>query len=140
MTIPVKHEGELWIPAPPEVSIRSIDLKDSTFNRLRADVKLEIDSASSVALLLDQLDYALSLGGREIASASVEGDREIPADGSVTLDLPIDVNPLSLGTAAATAFSKGVVDLRLQGGLGLKTPLAPWSWPVDVSSRAPVTR
>lgn len=137
--VPVKREGDLWIPKPPSLSVRSVGLSELSLSRVRAELKLSVQSDNAVALPLRQLDYGLQLAGISVATGALSPGSELPANGTSQLVLPLDVNPLQTGRALFTALSSGQVDYALKGGLEVETPFGPWSVPVEASGRAPLS-
>jgi len=136
--IPVRHEGELWVPEPPAVRVDRIDLDELSSTRVRANVVLAIESDNQVALPIRRLDYGLQLAGVPVAAAAAEPGVQLSARGATELTIPIETSPIGAGRALFRALSSGQVDYALEGGLELGTPFGPWSVPVRLSGRAPL--
>jgi LEA14-like dessication related protein len=136
--IPLRHSGELWIPAPPSVSVQRVGITEASVTRIRAEVVLDLASENSVSLPLNRFDYGLRLAGAEIARSRVAAGTELPATGRQQITIPVDTNPLQAGAALVQAIAAGRVDYAVEGDLELDTPLGPWALPVRASGTAPL--
>ena len=136
--VPLRHAGDLWVPALPAVRVARIGMTELSVTRVRAEVAIGVESDNAVELPIERFDYGLQLAGVPVARSTLAPDAALPADGRAELVIPIDVNPLSTGRALVQALSAGRVDYAVDGGLELGTPLGPWSVPVSVSGSAPL--
>lgn len=136
--VPLRHSGDLWIPAPPSVSVARVGVTELSVTRVRAEVALGLRSDNAVPLPIERFDYGLELAGVSVARSTLAPDAAIPAGGRAELVIPIDVNPLASGVALVQALSSGRVDYAVEGGLELGTPLGAWSLPVSASGSAPL--
>jgi LEA14-like dessication related protein len=139
VTLPLRHTGELWVPAPPTVSVARVGVAEASVQRVRAEVVLDIDSANAVALPLSRFDYGLSLAGTPVARSAVAPGTAIPAEGRAQITIPFETNPLQAGVALLGALAAQRIDYAVEGALELQTPLGPWSLPVSASGRAPLS-
>jgi LEA14-like dessication related protein len=131
LSLPLRKEGELPVPAAPEVQVAGLRWEEVGLERAAAVVSLGIRNTNRFPVDLSKLSYALTLAGSRAAEGSV--DRPISfapgADGSV--DLRLAFSPKSLGLAVLSAITGGKAAYRLAGSMALGTPYGALAVPFD---------
>ncbi|MEM6332456.1 MAG: LEA type 2 family protein [Planctomycetota bacterium] len=140
VSLPLRQTGELPVPAPPTVALSGIDVGRFSPALIEMEVGVDVTNPNAFRLALGRLDYALSLAGRDVASASVA---EVPAlrpGRSGSFAFPVRVRPLSLGAAFLSAMSRSSTAYRLRGSFAAESPFGPIELPVDRSGDVPLLR
>lgn len=131
LRLPLEKEGQLPVPAPPEVSVTSVTWKNLTLAGATGLLKLKVGNPNSFAFNLAGFDYDFKLGGFELAKGGLTHAASLAA-GAVK---EIGIN-LSVSTAQA-----GLAILRMVEGRAAATAsAAPWpSEPLSApcASRSP---
>lgn len=132
LRLPLKKEGELPIPAPPQVSVQEIQWDDLTLERAGGTVKLHLVNRNQFPVNMANLAYGLSLANVDVASASITRSMQFAADGGAgTIDIPIALSPRKLGLAAFSMVTGKGADYKLTGAMDVKTPFGPMSLPIE---------
>ena len=108
--VPLRHSGDLWVPALPSVQIARVGVTEASLSRVRAEIAVKVDSVNAVALPIQRFDYGLSLAGVSVARSTVDPQAELPADGAAEIVIPLELSPMSSGRALVQALSSGRVD------------------------------
>jgi LEA14-like dessication related protein len=131
LRLPLRHDGRLPIPAPPDISITEIKWDAVTLDYARGRVRLAVVNRNSFAVNLTKLNCALSLGGTEVATCSVEEKTAFAAGGAQDLNLPIGFAPKQAGLAVLGLLTGKGAGYGLKGTVDLATPYGPVSLPVE---------
>jgi LEA14-like dessication related protein len=131
LRLPLKKEGQLPIPTAPDVEVRSVDWSKVTLDEAGGRVVLGIVNRNQFPVDLSKLSYALSLGGVEVANASLAKAVSLAAsDGAGTLEIPISFSPKQAGLAVLAMLTGKGSGYSLSGVVDVGTPFGPMSLPV----------
>lgn len=134
---PLAKSGELPIPAVPKVSIRDIAWSTVSLNEAAGVVTLNVENPNAFALNLQTLDYALSLGGVDVAKSSLAKAVAFEANGGAgTVEIPIAFSPKSLGLGVLRMLGGNGSAYDLSGTMAVKTPYGKMSLPLEAIGRA----
>lgn len=132
LSLPLKKEGKLPIPAMPEVSISEIQWQKVGLDEISGLVKLSIVNPNQFSLELSKMTYALWLGDTEVANNSLAKSLAIAQDGGAgTLEIPISFSPQKTGLAVLKMVTGSGSGYRLKGMIEVGTPMGPMSLPMD---------
>jgi LEA14-like dessication related protein len=140
LRLPVKHEGELPVPAVPDVAVKDVRWKSLSLGEATAAVRLEIGNPNQFPFDLSALDYALTLGGVKVAETKLAATKSFAPGGKVALELPFTVKPADLGTAAFALFRGEGAKYGFQGGIAAKTAFGDLRFPVAAAGDTPFSR
>ena len=101
---------------------------------------LDIANPNQFAASLRTLDYALSLGGSQVAQARLARGLDLAANASGSLEVPLSFSTSSLGMSLIQAVTSGHIDYSLTGDSDLSTPFGRILMPVTAVGRSPTTR
>lgn len=136
---PLKKDGQLPIPAPPEVSIQNIAWDKLSLDRAGGTVKLNIKNTNQFAADLQQLGYSLNLGGSKVAQASIAKAINLAPGQSGTIDIPISFAPRDAGLGLLSVLTGKSAAYGLSGDMKVNTPFGPLSLPYSSSGQAGMT-
>jgi LEA14-like dessication related protein len=140
IALPLAHEGGLPVPAPPSVSLDAFALSELSLQKVAGTVALRVSNPNAFAVGLERLDVGLSLAGKRVGDLSAKAGPQIEAGGAGTLELPLALDPLQLGTAVFDVLRGNQAAYALKGDLAVGTPFGALRLPLDTSGQAPVTR
>jgi LEA14-like dessication related protein len=133
MKLPLTRSGELPIPAPPEVSIASIDWESMSLSEVKGTLLLDVSNPNEFAFTLKSFDYDLSLAGYSVAQGEGARSKWLSAGHQGQVPVPITFSPG--GMLGGTQ-----VDYALTGKLDIETPYGVITAPFDQTGRASQTR
>ncbi len=140
LSLPLSHEGQVPIPAPPTITVRAVNWDELSLQRARGTMTLDIANPNQFAASLRTLDYALSLGGSQVAQARLARGLDLAANASGSLEVPLSFSTSSLGMSLIQAVTSGHIDYSLTGDSDLSTPFGRILMPVTAVGRSPTTR
>jgi len=129
LTLPIKKQGELPIPAVPDVSLESVEWKSLTLQNAEAVLKLKVVNNNEFPLDLSKLAYNLTLGDTPIAQTSLTQAAKFSKGGTGTLDIPISLKPSNLGLAAFNMLTGKNASYSLSGNMDVDTPFGAMNMP-----------
>jgi LEA14-like dessication related protein len=133
LSLPLRKEGELPVPAAPEVTVAGLRWEDLGLEKAAAVINLGIRNANSFPVDLSKLSYAFSLAGSRVAEGSVDRPMSFAPGAGGSVDLRLSFSPKSLGLAALGALLGGKASYRLAGSMAFGTPCGGLDVPFDRS-------
>ena len=137
LRLPLEKSGELPVPAVPEVKVENITWGDVSLEKASGVIKLNVINRNEFAVDLSKIDYALSLGGAEVARSALSAPTKLGASGgSGTVEIPISFSPKSLGLGAWKMLTGSSGGYGLTGAMSVNTPFGPMTLPLDAAGTA----
>lgn len=141
LRIPLMKEGELPVPTVPEVKVSEIRWDRLSLGEAAGRVKLDLVNRNRFPVEMAGLNYALALGGVEVAKSSLATGVSFAADGGAgTVEIPISLSPSSLGMGVFRMLTSEESGYSLRGNLQAKTPFGPIALPLESSGTVPFLR
>jgi len=120
--IPVSKHGELPVPKLPEIKIKAVKIKNLSFTAAQIVVQVEIDNPNVFDLAFSDFDYQLNVNQQKWGQGSISQGSSIPQKGKGTIDIPMNLNMMSMGkTVYQLLSSKQLLEYQLTGGITLDT-------------------
>ena len=138
--LPVQIDGELPIPAIPQVSVVSLEWDELSLMKAQARLTLDIVNTNQFTFELDQLAYAFELGGVTVADTKLRETARFAESASRTIELPLTIRPVKLGMAAFQMMHGNSASYRLSGQMNVETPYGPLLMPFDSAGSTPLVR
>ena len=102
---------------------------------------LAIDNDHGSTLDFTNLDYAVSLGGREVADGVVASLATVDGATERTVEVPLTINLVQAGTAVVGILTKGgQVDAGIDATVDVATPFGALPLSVDETGNVEVVR
>lgn len=138
--LPFSQEGELPVPAPPKVTVKSLQVDSLSINKMDGRLILDVENPNPFTATLSGLSYGLELLDTPIVKGSV--DEEVPLETNTpgTVEIPVSFSPTKLGLAGFRAMSGSDAGFRLTGDVKLGTPFGPLSSAFDRKGKLPLSR
>jgi len=132
VTLPLKHTGNMPVPAVPEITLADVQWEKLSLTNASAKIRLGVVNTNDFALKLSKLNYALSLGGTEVADTSVSKAVNFSKKGDQqTIEIPISIKPINLGMAFFNMLSGEGSGYRIHGDMLTDTPFGKLNMPYD---------
>ncbi len=136
MRLPLSKEGELPVPAPPDVQVQEIKWDDLSLDSAGGTVKLNVVNRNAFPLEMAKLAYGLTLGNVEVANTSIARPLAFAADGGAgVVEVPISLSPRKLGLAVFRMLAGKGSGYKLTGDMSVETPFGPMSLPVEKTGK-----
>ena len=133
LVLPLQKEGELPIPAVPEVALEGVQWEAFSFENATALLKLHVTNRNEFPVGLSKLSYGLTLGSARIGESNVEHAAAFSAGGDNTLEVRASFAPKDLGLAAFTVLQGKGSSYKLGGTMNVTTPFGPLDLPYERS-------
>lgn len=122
LVLPLAHRGEVPIPAPPAVSLETIEWEKLSLTQAKGLVKIRVENPNDFSLDLGGFRYGLALNGKSLLSGAVDKPMNFGAGKEQELAVPVELNAFQAGTALFRALQTGRADYGLDGSMTVKTP------------------
>lgn len=107
----------------PTLAFQAVALRDASLSGLSLDTVWRLENPNTFGLSLASLDYALFVDGRQVVAGAPPRGLQVPARGSTELRFPADVRFEDLGAVVETFLTKDTAAWRVEGHVGVKTPV-----------------
>jgi len=131
LSLPIEKQGELPVPAVPAVELASVQWKRLTLNRAEAALRFKITNHNEFPVKLSTMHYGLALGGVPIADAGVRTSTSFQKGEAETIEVPIAIQPASLGMGAFRILTGKGAGYSLTGRMALDTPFGALNLPFE---------
>ncbi len=122
--IPLEHAGTLPIVRMPTLDIESCAVKSLNLTGAKIDLTVRVHNPNAFALSLANMAYAFNVSGKSWAEGTTAGTLALPVKGAGSVTIPINLNFLSVGSAAYEALtSTKPVPYTLQAKADVETSL-----------------
>lgn len=131
LELPVKKSGQIPIPAVPEISVTNVKWDELGLTGAKGEIRLKVKNTNQFNVDLNQLAYALSLGGREVASSRVAQPAKFTPGGEQEIRIPINLSALQAGMGILDILGGSKAGYLLKGETDLGTPFGPVKLPFE---------
>jgi len=122
--IPVAKKGELPVPKTPGIKLKGIKLKNLSFTSAELLAQVEVDNPNDFDIALKSINYQLSVNQDQWGQGKVTEKNTIPKKGKGIINIPLNLNILSMGSAATAVLQKKApLEYQLTGNVTLDTGL-----------------
>ncbi|MBD3225905.1 MAG: hypothetical protein GF313_14345 [Caldithrix sp.] len=124
LSIPVSKTDNLMVPRLPDVKLHTIQLDKIGFTGADLAVKIKVNNENPFSVLLDKLDYDLTINGARWADGRITEDIQIDKKGDSMLEIPLSLNFFEIGRSAYQLLSnRSELNYTLQGNADFKSSL-----------------
>lgn len=121
-TVPFQKSGTFTVPTIPDISIQGMTVRELSFSGATLLFRLDIVNQNDFSLVLDGLDYQITLGDIDLVSGKTEKIPDLSEKGHSTIALPVNINFLALGRAAYRLLSEPETHYAIQGFMKVAAP------------------
>jgi LEA14-like dessication related protein len=139
-SLPLKKQGQLPVPAVPEIKVANISIDKLDMTEAVATVHLDVVNTNRFGLDLNALNYELALGGSTLAKSRLAQRASFAPGGSAKIDVPLSFSPMSAGMAALDVLRGRSAGYTIKGVMDAGTPFGPIKLPYQASGTTPLSR
>jgi len=143
INLPLKHEGEIPVPAVPEISLASFDIDEMTWEEVSATARLRVKNTNQFQIELAKLQFDLELSDETVASAGTYRSYSLDPGQSAMVEIPISFSPRAFGAGITGIFDMqrgSAADYGIAGILDLGTRFGPLSLPFSYGGETTIQR
>lgn len=118
LPIPVKTAGNVPLPKLPDVSVGKVKLGKMSLLGAKILFDLNVKNNSAFPMAVKGSQLGVKLAGVDVSNSQLDIP-DVPAEQSQTVQVPVDISFLKLGSAAVKAIKNKKVDYNLDGDLNL---------------------
>jgi LEA14-like dessication related protein len=111
----------------PKVHVESVAFHPVSLKEGRLDSRMQIHNPNSFSLPLRKLAYQLKLNGREFVNSTLSFDKDIPAKGTIALQVPIHFHYGELLHGLSSIFERHDIQFQLSGKMDFGVVTIPFS-------------
>lgn len=115
----------------PTVRLKQAQPKDLSLSGMTLDTVWVVDNPNPVGLTLARSDYALFIDDKQVVAGQPPNGISLPAQGRGQLVFPAQVKFADLVPVVQTFLTKDRATYRVEGTVGINTPLGVLSFPLQ---------
>lgn len=138
--IPLSKNGELPVPAVPDVEMSSFEIGRLGLDQTSGTVKLRVRNTNQFALDLKRLGVSFALGGQEVGSSRLSDVASLQPGESATLSVPLSFSPRTAGASLFNLLRGRQIAYQVSGSIEALTRFGPISIPYSKIGNTPVTK
>ena len=143
INLPLKHEGEIPVPAVPDISLDSFDVGVMTWEEVSATANLRVTNTNQFKIELAKLQFDLELGNETVANAGTRRAYSLASGQSAIVEIPISFSPRAFGVGITGIFDMlggSEADYGIAGILDMGTQFGPLSIPFSFGGDTEIQR
>jgi LEA14-like dessication related protein len=115
----------------PRVTFKTARLASASLSDATVDVVYEVDNPNPVGLTLAKVEYAFFVEGKQVVAGSPKKGLQLKAHDSNQLVFPANVKFADIVPVVETFLNKDSANFKVQGSLGINTPIGVLSFPLQ---------
>ena len=140
MEIPLSKNGELPVPAVPQVELTSLVMNKFSFDQITASAKLKVKNTNQFALDITKMGINLALAGKEVGGSKLANMINLPAGESQSMDVSLSFSPSVVGMSLMNMLRGNQIDYQMSGLMEADTRFGPMALPFKHGGNAAVTK
>ena len=138
--IPLSKNGELPVPAVPDVEMSSFEIGRLGLDQTSGTVKLRVRNTNQFALDLKRLGMSFALGGQEVGSSRLSDAASLQPGESATLSVPLSFSPRTAGASLFNLLRGRQIAYQVSGSIEANTRFGPILIPYSKIGNTAVTK
>jgi len=135
--LPMAKQGKLPVPVVPDVRLRSVKWREIGLTQTTAVLNLGVRNRHVFSVTMENIKYALDLGGSKVIESSMTRSHRFEAGGSQSIQIPVSLSITKLGQGLLSIFRQDRASYELRGELGVSTPYGSLTMPYNSSGQTP---
>lgn len=115
----------------PRLTFKTARLSSASLSDATVDVVYQVDNPNSFGLSLAKVDYAFFVEGKQVVAGAPRKGIQLKARDSSELVFPANVRFADIVPAVETFLTKDVANFKVQGSVGIDTPVGIISFPLE---------
>ena len=140
MTIPLSHQGELPVPAVPDVTMTSFDVGALSLDKVEAIARMRVKNTNQFDVDIARLGFNLVLGGQQVAGTSVTNGGKLVPGQEGTIAVPLSFSPKEFGIGLFNLLRGSESSYSVFGSLETDTRFGALKLPFDRKGNARISR
>jgi LEA14-like dessication related protein len=125
LNLPVRKQGDLPVPAAPEVRVADAKWETRGLTGASGLLTLNVKNTNAFPLDLRTLGYALEVGGKRVAGGDVSKALALAPGAAGNIEIPLDVSLTNLGMGAFAMLTGSKDTYKVTGSVAAGTPFGP---------------
>ena len=117
VSLPLEHEGTFAPPRMPELSVQAPTLSSIGLTGAQLTIPLKIANKNAFPIPIAGLSGAVQIAGRPVGKVGLPAQGLVEAGKDAVVQLPLDINFVTAGTAVAEALRSRTADVSIDGFL-----------------------
>ncbi|MFP4052953.1 MAG: LEA type 2 family protein [Phycisphaerae bacterium] len=134
MRLPLRRSGKVPVPAAPGVKIADVTWQELSLSRAAGVIALDLTNRNRFPVDLSALQYALSVGGTQVADSRVNKPVSFAAGETARVEIPVAFSTTKLGLGALQML-RGESTYGLDGTAEFGTSYGPMNLPLSWSGK-----
>ncbi|NIO39672.1 MAG: hypothetical protein GTO41_05430 [Burkholderiales bacterium] len=119
--LPVRRNGEIPVPAIPEVTLVSLDVLNFGLDEVKAEARLRVKNTNRFHMQFSGLRFDLALGDRTVARARLRNSSKLAPGQIAVLKIPVTFFTNALGAGALDLLSGSDAAYAITGKIDVMT-------------------
>jgi LEA14-like dessication related protein len=115
----------------PSITFKTARLSSASLSDATVDVIYEVRNPNTFGLSLAKVDYAFFVEGKQVVAGAPRKGIQLKPRGSSELVFPANVRFADIVPAVETFLTKDVANFKVQGSVGIDTPVGILSFPLE---------
>jgi LEA14-like dessication related protein len=115
LVLPLEHEGTFAAPKMPKIDVGAPQITSLSLTGARLALPLQIENLNGFPLPLGGILGTVDIAGSRVGRVALPEAAPVPAKGSTTLHIPLNVSFLQTGAAVAQAIRTGIAEVKIDG-------------------------
>lgn len=137
LRLPLEKEGQLPVPAPPDVSVAAVKWQNVSLAGATGLLALRVANPNSFAFDLAALEYHIKLGSFDLANGGLVNAASLAAGAAQDIGINVSVSTAKAGMAIVQLLQGQASNYTLGGALAIGTPFGPLQIPLAVTGQVP---
>lgn len=102
----------------PTLEFQELTIKDTSLFQSTLVFVYTVSNSNPIGLSLDQIDYQIKIGEKDLAKGHLDKTISIPGNGKTNVEIPVDVQYMDFFNSIAEFFQKDEITYDLSGSMG----------------------
>jgi len=140
LRLPIEKEGDLPVPAPPNVSVTSVTWQNLSLAGATGLLKMRVANPNTFAFDIAGLDYDIKLGNFDLAKGGLVNAASLAAGAAQEIGINVSVSTARAGLAILQMVQGQSSAYSLGGAIAIGTPFGPLRIPLAHTGQVPFMR
>jgi LEA14-like dessication related protein len=138
--LPFSFSGEFPIYSDPQVDLVALNVNMLTIGGSDLNLEIKLTNTNEFELLVERVNYRVSVGNHPIGDGNIGGDKSIPSHGEKMFQLPMLLNFFDVGKDVHAFLQQDTASCRFSGEIEIHTVWGRLQIPFDVSKDIAVNK
>jgi LEA14-like dessication related protein len=140
LRLPIEQDGQVPVPAPPQVSVSSVTWQNVSLAGATGVLKLRVANPNAFAFDIAGIEYDFKLAGHDLAKGGLTNAANLAAGAAQEIGINLSVSTAQAGMAILQVLQGQSSSYSLGGALSIGTPFGALNVPLSQSGQVPFLR